>query len=239
MKKFIKFSVSLIAVAAMAFVLSPTVNAINFGKLKSAVTNATKSGDLKDLKDKALSEAYKAGTKMSVTIESIPQSVEEFQALQEKLGKDPKGAVALEVVAIEMYRQLGKEIGTECIKLCNTDLNVGSVTSRIKELFRENDSYARPYQMAAFMKGASPENGYNPDKPYVIEMFPDRTTKPQRNSDGTTELFFQIISHGHDVGSQRVYVVKPNGSEYYLVDNCPGLYSQVKKIAYGQEFNGL
>ena len=30
--------------------------------------------------------------------------------------------------------------------------------------------YACPYQVAAYLKGATPENGYNPARPHIVEV---------------------------------------------------------------------
>jgi len=224
--------------ATVMFVLAVLIALPTFSSAANVLQDS--DGPTAKIKGKISHSFWIPGVSSSVTISAIPKTVEEFQQLQEQIGKEPQGAVALEIIAIEMYRQLGKEIGEKCLKICNTDNNVGSVKSRIKELFREGDSYGRPYQMAAFMKGASPQNGYNPEKPYVIEVFVDKTEKYQESSDyGSKIIFLQVKSHGHGVGSQRVYVVKPEGAEYYLVDNCPGLYTQVQKIGYGKTFEGL
>jgi hypothetical protein len=219
-----------------------TTGGNNGEKSGGKTTEATAGGSVSDTNVGTINhDEYVAGTEASVTITGIPQSVDDFKALQQQIDGEPQGAVALEIIACEVYHQQCKSDGQDCLTLCNVKNNVNCQLQRLKDLFNEKDEYyARPYQMAAFMKGASADNGYNPSKPYTIEVNVDKNA-PYEMSDeyGAKLINLQVVSHGHDAGSQRVTVVKPNGSDYFMVCNCPGIYSQVKKIAPGQTFNGL
>ena len=106
---------------------------------------------------------YTKGQSGTVEFNRFPATVDEFKAVREKIGGEPHGAVALQVMAMEMYRR-DRSIGLECIKLNNTLSNVNAVVSRLKELFGGDINYNRPYQIAAYLKGAEPGNGYNPTK---------------------------------------------------------------------------
>ena len=180
---------------------------------------------------------HTANQRGSVTFSRFPVSVEEFKSVQVQIGGEPHGAVALELMAAEMYRK-NAAIGTECIKLCNTPINVNMQISRWKELFGKDASYARPYQIGAFLKGATPENKYTPDKPYTVEVKVNNGRPYQTATDyQSTEIYLDVLTKGKDKGSETVYVVKPNpcrdypeGSRFFLVNNCPGLYSQVKEV---------
>ena len=51
----------------------------------------------------------------------------------------------------------------------------------------------------------------------------------------SVEFYLEVLINGKDKGSETLCVVKPNpcryylgGSKYFLVNNCPRLYSQVK-----------
>ena len=181
--------------------------------------------------------SFRANQLGSVTFNRFPASVEEFKRVQEQIGGEPHGAVALELMAAEMYRR-NTDIGTECIKLCNTSINVNSQLNRWKELLGKDVSYARPYQIGAFLKGATPENRYSPQEPYTIEVRVNKARPYQSITDyQSTELYLEVLTKGKAHGSETVCVVKPNpcryypeGSKYFLVNNCPGLYSQVKEI---------
>ena len=173
----------------------------------------------------------------TVSFNRFPASVDEFLTAQQQIGGEPHGAVALELMAIEMYRR-NAELGTECLKLCNTPLNVNAQTRRLRELFGNDANYNRPYQVAAFLKGATPENKYTPNEPYTVEVKVNNGRPYQKITDyQSTELYLEVLTKGKAHGSETVYVVKPNpcrdypeGSKYFLVNNCPGLYAQVQEI---------
>ena len=177
-----------------------------------------------------------------VSIEAIPATLDEFKALQAELGTSPEGCIMLQLVAMEMYRR-DKEIGRECLSLNNTTTNLTSVTSRLNELYRQNDSYARPYLVSSCFKGATPANGYNPNKPYTIEVRRD----PVRPDDQRSQMlrgyvkYFQLYSDGYDTHWRNVDVMKQQGDEYYRVSNCPAILTQCKEIDFDatDEWHGL
>ena len=181
---------------------------------------------------------YTPGQSGTVTFNRFPASVNEFKHVQELIGGEPHGAVALELMAAEMYRRNASR-GRECFRLCNVPTNVNTQIDRWRELFSKDVYYARPYQVAAFLKGATQANNYTPKEPYEIEVKVNGGRPYEENNQTyhATVLFLDVISHGHDAGSQTVYVVKPNachaypsGSRFFVVDHCPGLYTQVKEI---------
>ena len=181
--------------------------------------------------------SFKRNQTGTVTFNRFPASVDEFKEARKQIGGEPHGAVALELMAVEMYRR-DANIGTECLKLCNTPLNVNSQIRRLKELFGNDDNYNRPYQVAAFLKGATPANKYAPNEPYTVEVKVNNGRPYQKITDyQSTELYLEVLTKGKAHGSETVYVVKPNpcrdypdGSSYFVVNNCPGLYSQVQEI---------
>ena len=168
-----------------------------------------------------------------VSIEKIPATLEEFQALQAELGTTPEGCIMLQLVAMEMYRR-DKNVGLECLKLNNTTTNLSSVTSRLKEIFRQGDSYARPYLVSTYFKGAKPSNGYNPEKPYTIQVRRD----PARPDDERSQSLkgyvkhMQVYSEGYDTPWRGIDVVQQKGDEYYRVSNCPSVYVQCKEVDF-------
>ena len=177
-----------------------------------------------------------------VSIEKIPTTVAEFQALQAELGTTPEGCIMLQLVAIEMYRR-DKNIGTECLTLNNTSTNLSSVTSRLKEIFRENDTYARPHLVSTYFKGATPSNGFNPDKPYTIRV---RRNPAYPNDERSQALkgyvkYYQVYSEGYDTPWRAIEVVQQKGDPYYRVSNCPAVYIQCKEVDFDatEDWKGL
>ena len=177
-----------------------------------------------------------------VSIEAIPTTLDEFKALQAELGTTPEGCIMLQLVAMEVYRH-DRNVGRECLSLNNTSTNLSSVTSRLNELYRPNDSYARPYLVSSCFKGATPANGYNPNKPYTIELRRD----PVRPDDERSQMlrgyvkYFQVYSDGYDTHWRNVDVVKQQGDDYYRVSNCPAILTQCKEIDFDatDEWHGL
>ena len=188
---------------------------------------------------RAIKQGVKEGVKNSsalsnkVSIEKIPATLEEFQALQAELGTTPEGCIMLQLVAMEMCRR-DKNVGIECLRLNNTDTNLSYVTNRLKEIFREGDSYARPYLVSSFFKGAKPSNGYNPEKPYTIQVRRD----PARREDERSQMLkgyvkhMQVYSDGYDTPWRGIDVVQQKGDEYYRVSNCPSIYTQCKEVDF-------
>ena len=188
---------------------------------------------------------FTKGESGTVTFNRFPATLEEFMQVREQIGGEPHGAVALQVMAYEMYRR-DRAIGTECIKLNNTLNNVNSAISRLKELFGNDANYARPYQMAAFLKGAAPENGYKPAKPYTIEVKVSDVHPYQKSNDYQTEvLYLKIFTQGKDRGYEMVEVLKTlkpdetSKGQYFIVFNCSSLYSQVKAVSFATPFAEL
>lgn len=121
-------------------------------------------------------------------------------------------------------------------------------TSRLKELFGKDANYARPYQVAALIKGASPTNGYNPDHPYVMTITPAKGVDYTYSADYRAKcLFLDVACYGIIDGAtgelvpsvRNAEIVKPKNEKYFFVNNCPGLYSQVARLDPGTTFNGL
>lgn len=208
-------------ILTMALVLALSFSATaQIGGLGKAIKSAANNASSKALSDK-------------VSIERIPATLEEFQALQAEIGTTPEGCIMLQLVAMEMYRR-NRSVGIECLQLNNTDTNLSSMKRRLDELYRENDSYARPYLVSSCFKGATPANGYNPTKPYTIQVRRD----PTRPEDERSQMLkgyvkhLQVYSDGYDTPWRGVDVVQQKGDEYYRVSNCPAILTQCKEVDF-------
>lgn len=174
-----------------------------------------------------------------VTLSALPTTRAGFESLRQQLGREPQGAVALELAAYELYRH-NPDLGRECIALNNTESNVNFVVSRLQELLpsasaqegREwkDDYYARPYLVMTFFDGATPANGYTPSQPLTLRIRHSRVQPDQKSEmlHGTV-MTYEVYSSGYDTPWREVQVVQPKGSEYFLVSNCPALYTQCKQ----------
>ena len=165
-----------------------------------------------------------------VTFTGIPANLEEFKQVRQTLGKEPQGAVALQVMAFEMYRR-DRAVGEQALKLNNTTTNFNSTIERLKEMMGKDKFYARPYLAAALLQGAKNTNAYTPKYPYEAKIQVNPVSKYQESEilDGTV-IYLQVISEGWDTNQRGVEVVRPDGEDYYVVSNCPAMYTQCKKI---------
>ena len=212
------FSLTMVFILCVAFGVSSAYGQLgSIGRaIRSGVGNAT---------SKAFSD--------KVSIEKIPATLEEFQTLQTELGTTPEGCVMLQLVAMEMYRR-DKAVGLECLKLNNTTTNLGDVTRRLNELFNTSDEYyARPHLVSTYFKGAKPSNGFNPEKPYTIQVRKDPTRGDERSQllKGIVK-HLQVYSDGYDTPWRGIDVVQQKGDTYYRVSNCPALYTQCKEVDF-------
>ena len=185
------------------------------------------------------------GQNGTITFNRFPATVKEFQQVRDQIGGEPHGAVALQIMAYEMYRR-NKKIGEECITLNSVRTTVQSSTRRLNELYGKDANYARPYQMAAYLKDATPENGYSPSKPYTIEVQVDNVNAYQKSSIFQTDvLYLKVLTNGKDRGSVGVAVLKthdpnqPSQGKYFIIFESSNLYTQVKAVSFTSPFKGL
>lgn len=175
-------------------------------------------------------DSWNKGQSSRVTFTGIPASIDEFRQLQQTLGTEPQGAVALQVMAFEMYRR-DRAMGEQALQLNNTSTNYNSTVGRLHEMMGKDQSYARPYLAAALMDGARPGNAYMPSYPYCVKVRVNPVSRYQDSQMlGGTVIYLQIDSEGWDTNWRGVEVVRPEGEQYYVVSNCPALYTQCKQI---------
>ena len=152
MASMISKSLKLIPVAAL--LLSSAVAFAGTGQASASAATSVPATQSKGLK--------------TVSVEALPKSVAEFKTLREKIGKTPEGVVALQVIAIGMYSEYGQSVGEECLDMINTVTGLTDhARGRLREWYVKGINEPRPYQAAAYMKGATPENGYNPIKCFM------------------------------------------------------------------------
>lgn len=172
---------------------------------------------------------WEGDKKTSVTFTAFPTTLAEWKAMQSQLGGEPQGAVALQVMAFELYRN-NRTDGEAALRLNNTSTNYNSTVGRLREIMGKDQYYAHPYIAWAMLKGATPENGYTVRPPYTIDMKVDPNKRYQESQllRGTV-IYLLIDSKGWDTNWRGVEVVKPQGSDYYVVSNCPAMYTQCKQ----------
>lgn len=227
-------SKTIVAVAVLSLTLAACNQRQNAtpAAASTEVATQTQSADAKAQMTGEIShDTWQPGEQASVSFQEIPSTIEQFSTLQSQLGVEPQGAVALQVIAFEMYRR-DASLGEQALTLNNTSTNLLSTLRQLKEMMNLKDAYySRPYIAAALMKGATPENGYQPERPYTVQMRVDPARAYQQsNMLGGTVIYLQVDSKGWDTNWRGVEVVKPEHADYYLVSNCPALYTQCKQL---------
>ena len=210
---------------------------IEFAEEKVPADNASISGTLAG---KISHDELNLSDKATCTFDRFPWTVAKFQELQSQVSTEPQGAVTMVLIGMEIYRKY-PTVGEECLYLATTvnehdpnnagRMSKDRIMNRLDELLRRtNDSYARPYQVAAYLKGAHQQNGYIPEKPYTVEV--EAMNFPYEYNSTLDAKFIQyyVLTGGKDSGKDIIRVIKPWNSDYFLVDNFPGLYSQVKEL---------
>ena len=185
--------------------------------------------------------------KASCTFNRFPWTVAKFKELQSQVSTEPQGAVTMVLIAMEIFRKY-PVIGEKCLYLATTenehDLNnpgrmsKDRIMYRLNELLRGNDNYyTRPYQVAAYLKGAHQQNGYIPEKPYTVEVEMMNFSYEYNSKMDAKFIKYYVLTGGKDSGKDIIRVIKPWDSKYFLVDNFPGLYSQVKELPGSKTWN--
>jgi len=187
---------------------------------------------------------HTAGQTGTITFNRFPASISEWKQVREQIGGEPHGAVALQLMASEMWRRSNK-IGKPCVDLNNTTTNAGTTATRLVDIFTR--SPIRSYQIAAFLKGSSWENGYNPTKPYTIDV----RVAAGRTYDNSTDyqatvIPLELMSNGHDSGYVPIAVLKtqrPNqpgeNGKFFIVFESSSLFLRCREISFTNPFNEL
>ena len=102
--------------------------------------------------------------KAEFTFAKLPESLEEFKALNEASLDDPYNTAALTVVALCVYAA-DKNIGIEILNFLKgprplSNLEIQFIDDRLRD--------GKTYVPFSYFKGAKPENDYTPDQPYTV-----------------------------------------------------------------------
>ena len=90
-----------------------------------------------------LGKSVKAQTSNVITVnfDKFPATINEWKDMQSKLGGEPQGAVALQVMAFELYRT-NRADGEQALRLNNISTNYNSTVERLREIMGK-DKYMR------------------------------------------------------------------------------------------------
>ncbi|MBF0112075.1 MAG: hypothetical protein HQK74_05000 [Desulfamplus sp.] len=161
----------------------------------------------------------------SITINSMPNTLDEFLALQSQIAHTPQGAVVMMILAMRIYEQ-DSVLGRTCLTATSTDplisdstaegsyegsiISTGSI-SRLKENLKQY-----PYLPLIYFAGASPTNSYTPSgPPYTLNMFTNPYSYAS-GGDGLVRIKVFVETLGAD--SARPASAKKVGSIYKITE---------------------
>lgn len=180
-------------------------------------------------------------------ISELPSNVEAFLALRERLAKTPEGAVAVFLVALNVYgenRDLGKTFLTIAVdaRHVKDSEEPGSYKGKIinKNRTREFNRVLEnsPNTARAYWKGAGPDNGYKADKPFAAKIYKVKGTEARADkyAEATTgraveELKLFVMSEGYRnaSGGGRPISVAKNAAGVWKVTRFSGVVAAVMK----------
>ncbi len=113
-----------------------------------------------------------------VQIDALPKSVEEFVALRDQIAQTPEGGAAMMILALHAYTE-DEELGRQCLTIAvdRDRLQEGPDGYKGWQLRRSNmqriksQLQRQAYIPKSYIKGATPENGYQlPAPPHVFTI---------------------------------------------------------------------
>jgi len=113
-----------------------------------------------------------------ISIDALPTSIEAFCALRDEVARTPEGGAAMMVLAL-LVNANDEALGRPCLTMAvdRDRLQEGEGGYQNLRLARTAQSRidqqlaAQPYLPRAYVRGASPENGYRlPNPPYILEF---------------------------------------------------------------------
>lgn len=142
---------------------------------------------------------------MKVTVEKIPQSLEEFKRMDTMDFTHPENVCMMFLCALNLYIKNPEE-GIEALNLMRGPRPMnGYDVQFLKDRLR-----GKNYLATAYFEGAEPENGYTPDVPYSLEVMP--TPRPQDVEPGYAKFFI----HTAGADSPRPVTLRRKGDNWCL-----------------------
>jgi hypothetical protein len=139
----------------------------------------------------------------TVSVETLPPSVEAYRTLRDRLATSPQGGAAMMIVALLLYSRDAK-LGQACLAVAvdRSQLVAGPHGYRDWQL-RNRDlrriaeqTGAQPYLAQAYIDGATPENGYRlPELPWTIRF--EANPHSGDPASGAYKVFVTCSGAGH------------------------------------------
>ena len=146
------------------------------------------------------------------TFESLPQNLDELQALPEADLKDPYAVAALTLAALTRYR----DNIDDCLEMLDWLKGPESLSSN-EILFLRERLRGKEYKPFSFFKGATPDNNYTPSKPYKVTIQSNQYTF-QTDGSGKEWAAMLVTSGGADNPRYIKLRQKKSTGQWFLND---------------------
>ncbi len=152
-----------------------------------------------------------------VTISHLPETLAEMQSLPEANLTKPEFTAALTVAALARYPK-DREQALEMLAFLQGPRELSVYDKQfLADRFRDKDYVPRSYFL-----GATPENGYEPMKPFTVEFFENPYSRTQEGY-----LILHVRSGGADSPRQIKLRHKPSTGQWFLWEQF--LLSDIRK----------
>ena len=179
-----------------------------FDSIMNSAGNAVKNEISKAVINTASSAENGKNHVESFTFSVLPNNVAELQALPEASLDSPFKTTALTIAVLCAY----EKNPDSCIEMLNFLKGPAEVSTYEKGFIKERLN-GKFYKTFSFFDGATPENGYKPNTPYVIKV----SENPYSFSEENWATLY-ITSGGADNPRQIKLRKKPSTGQWFLND---------------------
>lgn len=182
-----------------------------------------------------VSTLWAADPKFPITLDSLPSSIAEFEAMRDKIATTPEGGVLTLIVALKMFNEnqpegmkalivavdqglLSKNDGKDSYKgYTISNATIGLVRSQLANY---------PYVINSYFPGATPENNYTPGAaPFNFEL----TANKYSGSVASGQIKLFIKSSGADTA--RPVTLKKNNKGIWKAHEFSSIVVGIRKPA--------
>ncbi|MBP5636472.1 MAG: hypothetical protein J6X25_03010 [Bacteroidales bacterium] len=141
------------------------------------------------------------------TFRSLPQNLEQLQAMPEADLKDPYAVAALTVAVLMRY----ESSLDDCYEMLNYLKGPEELSAYEKGFLRDRFEGKKYYKVRSFFAGATPENDYTPASPYMVKV---RSNTTSFQADGWATLW--LFSGGADTPRTVKLRQKKSTGQWFL-----------------------
>ena len=148
----------------------------------------------------------KKGSEVIYTFDKIPTSTSDVKDIDAYL-KEPSFAPAMFIITMCNYEK-DKET---CFKILDILNGPKDINNFDKSYYEDRFMDGKFYKPFSYLEGATPENNYTPNNPYVIHVWENPNGPVEDNYKGLL-----LSSSGSDSKRQATVRLKPSEGNWYL-----------------------